>query len=124
MDGITPNGLLRIPQRCPSLCSIQLAMDVRGYTERPPSPASFGWILIDVFDSPIEAESVAAVSAFFSGIFGSPRHHHVFMNAWNCKNNESIPDLDEERWTEARRQVQPEDAVGPARQPACNGVRV
>ena len=73
-------------------------MDVRGYTERPPSPASLGLISIDVFDSPIEAESAGTDSAFFSGIFGS--HHHVFMNAWNCENDERIPDSDEERWTE------------------------
>ena len=124
LGGITPNGLLQLLRRCPSLHSVELAMDVRGYTECPPSSTSLGLSAIDVLDSHIEAESVPAVSAFFSGIFGS--HLHLLMKAWTYMSDERVPDSDravyKERWTEVCRRVQ--DAIGPARRLTNNGVRV
>ncbi|KAF8550070.1 hypothetical protein OG21DRAFT_1514486 [Imleria badia] len=71
LGGITPNGLLQLLQKCPSLAWITLAIDTRGYTELPPSGllASLGLtsprtIYLDVLDSVIQAESVPAVAAF------------------------------------------------------------
>ena len=71
--GITPNGLLQLLQTCRSLSQVALAIDTRGYTESPPSPASPGVtfpraLSIDVLDSVIEVESVPAIAAFFTGI--------------------------------------------------------
>ncbi|KAF8127560.1 hypothetical protein EV363DRAFT_1343598 [Boletus edulis] len=59
--GITPNGLLQLLQACRLLTRIALAIDARGYTEIPPSPASLGLTLarlsfINVLDSLIEEE--------------------------------------------------------------------
>ena len=73
-DGITPDGLLQLAQRCPSLSSISVALDTRGYIALPTSGllqltnlTSERPILIDVIESKIEAESVPAIAAFFAG---------------------------------------------------------
>ncbi|KAF8452560.1 hypothetical protein L210DRAFT_3383300 [Boletus edulis BED1] len=69
-SGITPNGLLQLLQKCPSLEQIALAMDTRGYTGSPPS--NFGLTsqprYLNVLDSIIEAESVPAIAALLTGI--------------------------------------------------------
>ena len=65
--GITaPNGLLQLWRTCRSLRDITLAMDTRLY--RVPFIVCIPWIdlSIDVVDSFIEAESVPAITAFFS----------------------------------------------------------
>ena len=75
--GITPDGLVRLWQTCPSLSHIELRLDVRGYTRVPPSEASESLrdrltipptVTINVLDAAIEAESVPAVATFFCGI--------------------------------------------------------
>ncbi|KAF8550074.1 hypothetical protein OG21DRAFT_1514495 [Imleria badia] len=83
--GITPNGLLQLLQKCPSLNDIALAIDTRGYTELPSSGllASLGLTLprtiyLNVLDSIIEAESVPAIAAFFAC---TPRSQFCF-HAW------------------------------------------
>ena len=85
--GITPSGLLQLLQRCRSLSSIALVIDTRGYTELPPSGllGSLGLtspIQLNVLDSIIEAESVAAIRAFFAC---TPCSYVDFRGAWEVR---------------------------------------
>ncbi|KAF8123023.1 hypothetical protein EV363DRAFT_1455953 [Boletus edulis] len=70
LGGITPNGLVQLLQTCPSLTSLSLAIDTRGYTAIPPGVklTSSSFESINVLDSFIEEESVPAVIAFFADI--------------------------------------------------------
>ena len=85
--GITPNGLLQLLQTCRLLSQIALAIDTRGYTESPLSPASLGVtfpraLSIDVLDSVIEVESVPAIAAFFTGITLCSKLSLCFWQGW------------------------------------------
>lgn len=73
--GITPGGLVRLWQICPSLTSIALRLDTKGYTEVPSSdvPATLGLtfpsgVTVNVLDADLEVESLSAIATFFSGI--------------------------------------------------------
>ncbi|KAF8138825.1 hypothetical protein EV363DRAFT_1445617 [Boletus edulis] len=71
--GITPNGLIQLLRTCRSLTRIALALDTRGYTEIPRSPANLALTLppklsLNVVDSVIEVESTLAIAAFLVGI--------------------------------------------------------
>ena len=70
--GSRHNGLLQLLQTHRSLSRMSLAIDTRNYTELPSSGSLTSATLpqvsyINVLDSNIEAESVPAVGAFFSG---------------------------------------------------------
>ncbi|KAF8124697.1 hypothetical protein EV363DRAFT_1402984 [Boletus edulis] len=73
--GVTPNGLLRLLEACPSLSFSALAIDTRGVPGLI-SPRPFA---IDVLDSVIEVETVPAIAAFFSGIVSC---HTLILRAW------------------------------------------
>ena len=68
--GITPNGLLQLFQICPSLHSIYVVVDTRGYIELLScgllANQTSSHIYIDVLDSKIEAESMPAIAALFA----------------------------------------------------------
>ena len=103
--GITPNGLRHLLQKCPSLILIGAAIDTRGYTEVPRSPASLfpRQLLIDVGDSNIDAESVPAIAAFFAGIMSRGSR---FL-AWEGWGMEELPDREtcKMHWDEVHRQI-------------------
>lgn len=69
---ITPDGLLKLLQKCQSLYKVAIAVDTRGYTESPEKGLleSTGFTMpcvwINVVDSAIEAESVPVLEAFFA----------------------------------------------------------
>ncbi|KAF8550691.1 hypothetical protein OG21DRAFT_1487585 [Imleria badia] len=105
--GITPNGLLRLLQTCPSLSEIGLAIDTRSYTEFRESPASLGLTLpstftIDVLDSFIEEESIPAIAAFLAGI--APRSDFSFR-AYKCWRFTTNRKDHEARWYDAYRRA-------------------
>ncbi|KAF8439808.1 hypothetical protein L210DRAFT_3540386 [Boletus edulis BED1] len=109
--GITPNGLLQLLQACRLLTRIALAIDTRGYTEIPPSPASLGLTLarlsfINVLDSLIEEECVPAITAFFLGVL--PRSKCCFL-AWNESAMNWNRDVCQTHWDDVCRQI--EDAA-------------
>jgi hypothetical protein len=100
LGGITPGGLVQLLQACRSLCEVALALDTQGYTESCPSqaPASLGLTLpcfeINVVDSIVEAESVSAVAAFFSGIATCSKSDYTF-NAWCGEPMEEFPNMED-----------------------------
>ncbi|KAF8142030.1 hypothetical protein EV363DRAFT_1150353 [Boletus edulis] len=108
LGGITPNGLLQVLQICRSLTRIALAIDTRGYTDVPPSPASLGLTLprlsfIDVLDSDIEEESVPAITAFIAGLilpseFEFRACHSYEMDRHPPGWNRNVPDCQQRRW--------------------------
>ncbi|KAF8121434.1 hypothetical protein EV363DRAFT_1185986, partial [Boletus edulis] len=108
LGGITPNGLLQVLQICRSLTWIALAIDTRGYTEVPPSPASLGLKLprisfINVLDSNIEEESVPAITAFIAGLvlpseFEFRACHSYEMDRHPPGWNRNVPDCQQRRW--------------------------
>ena len=74
--GITPNGIVQLLLKCPSLRSVSVAIDTRSYTQLPQSPPSLELTLphefsINVVDSLIEEEAIPTMAAFFASI--SPR---------------------------------------------------
>lgn len=109
--GITPNGLLRLLQRCRWLYRVALAIDTRGFTELPLSSASLGttfrprWFYIDILDSVIEAESVPAIATFFIGI--TPRSFPLIC-AWMGHGMgvpETVSQVYRDRWDDTYRRV-------------------
>ncbi|KAF8550902.1 hypothetical protein OG21DRAFT_359818 [Imleria badia] len=105
LGGITPNGLLHLLQKCQSLCWIGAAIDTRGDTEVPRSPASLlpRQLLINASDSNIEAESVPAIAAFFAGIMS---RNSVFQ-AWTGWGMGDFPNREvcKVRWDEVHRRI-------------------
>ena len=98
-SGITPGGLIRLLQTCPSLRQLALPLDTRGYTlsTRSQIPVSIGWTVpstlsIDVLDSIVEVESLLAVAVFFHGI---AVHTHFNLAWWNCRGMEAHPNIGE-----------------------------
>ena len=111
--GITLNGLASLLQMCPSLISIALAIDTRGYTQmparqlqrEPPSASSFArQFRIDVLDSVIEAESVDATADCLSRIVP---HFDFILDAWETWSVLEHPesDLYRERWESVHRRA-------------------
>ncbi|KAF8434542.1 hypothetical protein L210DRAFT_3553172 [Boletus edulis BED1] len=116
--GITPGALVRLLETCRSLKQIALAIDTRGYTQVPPGqmPGSLGLTLppefsIDVVDSVIEAESVPAVTTFFSGLATCCGSRFSF-HAWNGSPMMWYPDFGQYtiRWSNVENRI--DDALG------------
>ncbi|KAN0082894.1 hypothetical protein V8E55_008689 [Tylopilus felleus] len=85
--GVTPGGFLRLLQMCRSLSRVAIALDTRGHTKLHPdhAPERLGLTLppafsIDVLDSLIRAECVAAIAAFLSGITACSEFSFVVWN--------------------------------------------
>ena len=100
--GITPasGGLVRVRllETRQSLC---LRLDTQGYIAVSPSqvPVSFGLTLpalffIDVFDSPIEVESVIAIATFFCGTAACSQADFSF-SCWGVISMMDFPDSEE-----------------------------
>ena len=109
-SGITPGGLVRLLQTCPSLAWIALCLDTRGYTEAPASLelAFSSSILIDVLDSIIEAPSVMAIAAFFCHISAAYSKSKFILNAWShCNAMMELPNAKvyAKRWKDVRDQL-------------------
>ena len=110
--GITPNALARLLETCPSLTSIALAIDTRGYTQiparrlrEPVSPSSFeSTFRINTLDSVIERGSMDAMAAFLASIVP---HFDSTFTTWETWSLLDDPDLDEdrERWEEVHSQA-------------------
>lgn len=103
--GITPHGLLQLFRICPSLHTIDIAIDTRGYTELPSSgllanltlPPWRSRIFIDILDSRIEAESVPAIAAFFAR---TPHSMVIFEHFHGCKSTSW--EIYRKRWNDVR----------------------
>ena len=115
-DGITPGGLVRLLQTCPSLHSIALRLDRRGYTEVPASlgltfPFKTFFIVINVLDSVIEVESVPALATFFCYLRAacSSSKSHFGLYAWDDDDTAmmKLPNATvyAERWWDVRHKV-------------------
>lgn len=84
--GVTPNGLLQLLERLPSLHRFCLAIDTRGYGEMRGSTRIAGFtprvpFCVNVADSRVEPEAVDALAAFFGAIM--PQHTSVSWYYWN-----------------------------------------
>ncbi|KAF8549986.1 hypothetical protein OG21DRAFT_1500086 [Imleria badia] len=115
--GITPGGLVRLLQTCPSLRRLNLVLDTRGYTELPSTQtlANLGLTLtpsfcIDVLDSIIEAESVPAIATLLSGIAACTGY--FFFRAWSGRGMAEHPNMKEYRelWGDVEGRV--DDSLG------------
>lgn len=107
--GITPNGVVQLRQKCPSLRLLSAVINTRGYTQLPQSPPSLESTLpleffMDVLDSFIEEDAVPAMAAFFIDI--SPRSNSLltFWTGWAIRKS---PDHDVyfERWKDVLQRI-------------------
>lgn len=116
--GVTPGGLVRLLQTCRSLRSLDLLLDTRGYTDLPSSQAAASLELtltptfsINVLDSIIEADSLPAIAAFFSGIAACTGS--FFLLAWIGRRMPYHPNSEEyeKRWEDVKSWVKESRSV-------------
>ncbi|KAF8126067.1 hypothetical protein EV363DRAFT_1349681, partial [Boletus edulis] len=107
---ISPGGFLQLLERCRSLRVLYFMLDTRGYTEIPQGHPWRGLTMpkdsfIHLLNSPIEEESIEALSVFFHA---SPYPDFDLTTHWNnryyrgSERPQELCDLYYERWVRAR----------------------
>lgn len=108
--GITPDGLLKLLQACPSLSRVGVPIDTQGYTECIGSPGSLGLtssrtFYINVLDSVIAVESVPAIAAYFANIALCCRLCLTAWNSWVMALEDPTREVYMNRWGDVLRQL-------------------
>ncbi|KAF8557313.1 hypothetical protein OG21DRAFT_1482399 [Imleria badia] len=100
-NGITPGGFLQLLERCRSLRVLHFRLDTHGYTEIPDGHPWRGLTMpndtyICLLDSPIEEESIDALSVFFHV---APYPDFELFTQWSTDSPGELCDLYDDRWS-------------------------